>query len=275
MGLMIKTLIDTELLTYAKITLSDFKVLANLISEHSKLVKETARETEEEESDDSAHRILSDREILDALNGPLQKFFKDKLIAYSTIARVRLELTISKEELFKEYREQPQEFKLNKKYLENITLSDISDIQNKLDQLCEEHYEKWQEKLAQWQQAILKKLDEKNITLSIIEIQEFQGKEPLSELLDRFTDLKIELPKTKKREMNYSDYLKYKTDIAILSALSRQHLPHEEKEINKILKSLKSVFDSITQEVNQLIKSQEKETQKMIENIAFAKFKKS
>lgn len=269
-----KTLTDTELLTYAKITLSDFKVLANLISEHSKLVKETARETEEEESD-SAHRILSDREILDALNGPLQKFFKDKLIAYSTIARVRLELTISKEELFKEYREQPQEFKLNKKYLENLTLSDISDMHNKLDQLCEEHYAKWQEKLAQWQQAILKKLDEKNISLSIIEIQEFQGKEPISELLDRFTDLKIELPKTKKREMNYSDYLKYKTNIAILSALSRQHLSHEEKEINKVLKSLKSVFDTIHQEENQLIKSQEQETQKMVENIAFAKFKKS
>lgn len=270
---MIKKPSDPELLTYTKITLSDFKILANLITNHSKLVKEAARETESQEAIESKQpRMLTDREILDALNGPLGIFFKDKIMAYSTIARVRLELTISKEELFKEHRQQPEEYKINKKYLENLTLSEVSEIQNHLDELSENHYEQWHEKLNEWQQLILKKLETLGITLSIVEIQEFLGKEPISELLDRFTDLKIELPKTKKEAMNYSNYLKYKTNIAVFSSLSRQHLSYEEKDINRILKNLKSVFDQIRQEQEQLTKTQEQETNKTIETISFARF---
>lgn len=263
--------------THARIFLSDWRTLADLVNKHTKLVKESVQSEhneleEESETKQEKKPVLTTRQINDALNGPYQRFFKDKMTAYAAISRMKLELNIIKNEIFKDKRQASPELSLPASQLEKFSMQDLHEIQNELNELTEKDNVEWETHLADWQQHIIEALKQYNISLNEIEIIEFQGKEPISELLERFTELNIQLPKTKKNGMNFAAYLTYKTNIAIHSALSRQHQPHEQTDINKILKSLKSVFDKITKEENNLIKKQQAATNAIIAPIAFAKF---
>ena len=86
---MVKKNEDAFIGTHSRITLSDWPVIADLVAKHGKLIKEQSQEsTENEES--TLPNVLSRREIEDAINGPLQTFFKQKATAYATLSRVRL-----------------------------------------------------------------------------------------------------------------------------------------------------------------------------------------
>ncbi len=83
-----------------------------------------------------------------------------------------------------------------------------------------------------------------------------QQVEPLSELIDRFTELKLELPKTKKPTYHFSDYLILKLTLCVHSALSRQHVANPEEALQKVLKTLKANFKIIKQTESELIQQQ-------------------
>ncbi|MCB1827135.1 MAG: hypothetical protein KDH94_01835 [Coxiellaceae bacterium] len=239
--------------THARISLSDWTVLAKLITDHAKLIKEknqSAADTEES----TLPNILSRREIEDALNGPLQAFFKLAITAYSTLARVQVNLNMLEDDTLKEKRAKlADEDKVPDKILKNTSLADITKIRRALDELVTQQAELWQSSRQQWEHQLLQHLNEQGLSLSEIEVKEFTDPEPISELLDRFTALNIDLPKTSKDDMNFSKYLTLKADIAIQSALSRQHLPHEQSNIQKVLSKIKSDFNAINkQEVNML-----------------------
>lgn len=252
--------------TYAKIILSDWPMLAELVSVHTQLIKHAP----EQEKEVQQFNLLSERQITDAIKGPYQAFFKQKMIAYAAISRLQLELTVEKEEVFKEKRTPPETKELPKKLVEKFSFSDLDNIRSELDQLTSEHDQQWKEYIQQWQGKILSRINEIGITLTEIEIKEFKDQEPISELYDRFVNLHIELPKTKKNAMNFQKYFTYKIYLIIHSALSRQHRPHQQEDIKKILKLLKSDLDAIRKEEKQILADQKQATDKLIEPIAFA-----
>lgn len=257
--------------THARIALSDWSTLADLVIKHGKLIKEQAHETESSEESSPLPHVISQREIEDALEGPLQSFFKDKMTAYARIAKVQLNLTMREDDSFKDKRaELSDEDKIPEALLEKTSTSDLAKMQRDLNELTKTHEEEWQQCRDQWSQHILEHLNSEGLALSDIEIKEFMDAEPLSELMERYVVLNIELPKTKKSEMNFSKYLTLKANITIQSALSRQHLPNTSADIQKVLGKLKSVFSDIAKQESELINTQKATTQEVITSIAQA-----
>lgn len=271
---MSKTTEETFIGTHARLLISDWKVIAELISKHSSFIKshfDSENKSADEEIPNTAlPHVLSRREIEEAINGPLQAFFKEKLSAYMKISLLRMYITLREDDTLKDYRADLPDFnKIPQTILQNTSLSDLKKIQQNLDALTIEHAEAWENARKEWNQTILQRLNEQKISFSDIEIKEFLDPEPISELFDRFTDLNIALPKLRKSDMNSSQYLTLKSDIAIQSSLSRQHISHGQADIQKTLSKLKSDFNAIAKQEKQMIEEQKKTTQEVIANISW------
>jgi len=241
--------------THARIVLSDYPVLAKLIMKYSQFVKDQLQS-----SNKQLHyptHIINRREIEDAIDGPMSTFFKQKLTAYMALARIHMSLNILQEDTLKNKQSELLDIdKIPESLLKNMSLSDLSKIKQQLDQLTHEHAKVWEQSSKQWTEHTLSCLNNENLSLSTIEIKEFKDLEPISELLDRFTILNIDFPKMQKSDMNFSKYLMLKADIAIHSALSRQHKPHNQPDIQKILNQLKSEFTTIAKQELEIANTQ-------------------
>jgi hypothetical protein len=216
--------------TYARIILSDWSVLAKMISN----------------TDDPR---LSQVEIDEALNGPLGNFFRQKIAAYAKIMIGAHELAKSSEEAFKPLVDDKLPLKSG---------AEIDKALLALSDLTEQHYQEWLENWEQFSQNLIKSLSQKKVILNAIESEDLSRRELLSELYKRFQDLQLNLPKLKSPIMNLEHYLYFKTYLAIQSALSRQHLPHQSADIEAVLKSMKKDFQAIAQAEKTLLKKQEK-----------------
>src|SRR3990167_10684279 len=86
--------------TYAKNLLADWTVITQLIHQETAWVKDTINK--QNESNAKTASLLTDQQINDALNGPLQQFFIPHLQAYVAISKVETALTITKDDFFKE-----------------------------------------------------------------------------------------------------------------------------------------------------------------------------
>ena len=83
---------DIFVSTHAQVIVSDWKVFADIVAKHGKLIKEQSYDTNEQET--SLPHVISRREIEDALNGPMQSFFKQKLVAYTKLSLIRMNLNM-------------------------------------------------------------------------------------------------------------------------------------------------------------------------------------
>lgn len=237
--------------THAKFILSEWSALHDLIVKHTTLIKKSKASAAEEET-----IKLTDRHLQDALAGPYQAFFKPIITAYALLMRYRLELNVVEHDIFKENRPiLPEQQPIPKKRLAKISITDLETMQDKLNDLITQYDDQWQDHIEQWQQLLLSDMSHALNSLSDIEMKEFKDLEPFSELLDRFTLLQLPLPKTKGTDMNFKNYFKLKSDLTIHSALSRQHKPHEQAEIDKILKLLKPTLDHIQKDEKQLLEN--------------------
>ncbi len=245
-----------DLSTHAKILINEWKTLHELLTES---IASAKAKTEAHESKLNSP-LLSDTQINDALLGPLHDFFKQKLSAYAAVSRIRLQLTAATDEAMKN-----RSPKALPKNLEKITPAELDKIQNSLNELTQKHFAEWKAHLKEWNQQLLLALTANHIALSEIEIKEFNDREPLSELFNRFVDLHLETPTWE--AVTAERYLQLKTHLAIHSYLSRNHQPHDTTEINKILKKLKKDFAQIAKEEKQFIENQKKETQPLIASL--------
>lgn len=261
---MIKKQKDLFIGTHTRVILSDWKILADLITEHAFFIRERTQPSQEE-NESTFPKVLSRREIEDALEGPLQGFFKQKISAYLKIVKVRMHLNIMEDEMLKDHSKTlSEEEKVPTRILQNISLSDLTKIQQTLDPLTTEHAEQWKQSREQWNQEIVEALNKQDLALSEIEIKEFLDPEPISELLNRFVHLNIDLPKTRQSEMGFSKYLALKATITIQSALSRQHLPHDQPTIQKTLNKLKSDFNFIAKQESEILETQKNATDQVV-----------
>ncbi|WP_423062327.1 hypothetical protein [Candidiatus Paracoxiella cheracis] len=259
---------DSFISTDAKVLINDWQALHKIIEAHTQLT------TEQLEGDHSSSltTLLSERQLTDALAGPYQKFFKQKLSAYATIVKLRLEITLQEDESLKIPDDDAQETNSTfKALLEKYTLNDLNKIQAELDQLTNEHNEQWETQLAEWNQQLLMSVIANQIPLTNIEIEAFKDKEPLSELINLYNDLNIDLPKLDFADFNFEQYLKLKLELVIRSSLHRRHEAHELTDISRIMKKFKSDFATIHQQEQQLVEKQKVDTQRIVEPITVSK----
>lgn len=240
--------------TDAKVLINDWQALRESLEKNTSLVKGRSVP----DISPSPVGLLSDRQLNDGLYGPWQNFFKLKLSAYATITKIRFMQIITQDDTFKD-----SENAYPKDVLQKFSVTDLDKMQKLLDDQVHLHYQQWQEQIQRWNLPLITHLTENEIPLSDIEIKEFQDQEPLSELLDRFTDLHIEI--TKPKIIDFEAYFRLKIHLAVHSSLSRRHQSHEHHEIQKIYKKLKNDFTTINHDEKNLLATQTLETKKIIE----------
>lgn len=236
--------------TDAKILISQWKTMQEKIINSIKPIKQFNTEKEQ--------FLLSDQQLYDTLNGPLQAFFKQKLTAYSCLAKARLYLVLTKDDLFKNKIEK----NLNKELIK-ISNENLIEIEKNLNNLTNIHYNQWQKKQEIWVEKLILALKNKNISLSEIEIKELKYQETSSELINRFIDLNIHtIPSSTSK--NFESYYRLKIYLTIHSSLSRQQQAHDNLTINKLSKNLNTEFKEIHDKETELIKTQWVETKDVI-----------
>lgn len=260
---MAKSEADTCIVTTsAKVFLNDWVALRDIINEHVTLIKEAANA--DAALANPATALFSDQQMDDALNGPYQAFIKQKLSAYAKIARVRLKLTVDQDENLRAEKHPEQDNPALDALIENISTNDLDNMQSELDELTKAHHAMWQSQLSEWKNHLAHDIQQKNVLLSDLEMKELEDQEPASELLNRLIDLKIELPKKINRANNYKHYYTLKTKLAVFNALSRQHKPHTNADIEAITKTLKPSFNDIENAETALVNAQRLETEAII-----------
>lgn len=243
--------------TYAKSLLADWPVLTQCIRQKTAWVKDTINI--KNKTDANAALLLTDQQINDAFNGPFQQFFIPHLRAYVAIAKIETALTISKEDFFKESEQTVSNpLGVPDAFLAKMEFSTLKDLHHKLVALTQEHYAQWESETQAWTEALLQTIKKDNLTLSDLELQDFTINQPLSELNDRFLNLKVAFPKLSKSPFDFEQYYTLKATLAIHSALSRSQMPNTEAAIEKIFKALSANLKSIRQTEKKLAEAQEK-----------------
>ncbi len=244
--------------TYTKSLLSDWSVPATLLLEETARLKDIIH-SEESKPDPLLASQFNEQQINDALNGPFQHFFKAHLHAYATIAKVDSALTISKEEFFKESEHLADTiYGLSTSFLGKIELSTLKQLREKCDALTRQHHTDWKTHIQNWRESLIAEFKKNNLLLSDAEIQDFAVNETVTELHNRFLDLKLGLPKLNKTAFDFQQYFTLKSALTIQSALARMQQLHTEKEIDAQLKNLHSIFKSISKTEKELTETQKK-----------------
>ena len=248
--------------TYGKNLLADWNVIADLIKLRGMWVKETLETTDTPNPENS---LLSDQKINDALNGPYQKFFKTHLAAYAKIAKLETAITLAKEDYFKES-EHTADLTLGLPtfLIERNDFSTLKNLRDQLNTLVKEHYTQWDAKDEEWKALIIAELKVIDLQVADSELKDLTVNQPLSELNDRFINLKLNLPKLPKSAFDCHQYWMLKAAIAIQSSLGRMHLPNNDKEIDEKLKLLRPAFKKIADAENALSKTQNAAIQKLL-----------
>lgn len=250
--------------TYSQSLLTDWKVLTGIMQEESTHQKDIIQ-SETVAPDPLLAFQINEQQINDALNGPFQRFFKDHLHAYATIAFVESASTIKKEEFFKESESVSNTiFGLSPAFLEKIELSTLKQLREKCDALTKQHHADLKTHIQSWCESLTTEFKKNNLLLSDSEVQDFATNETISELRNRFLDLKLEMPKLSKTAFDFQQYFILKSALAIQSALSRMQQPHTEKEINLQLAPLLFLFKSINTAEKALAEAQKKEMTELV-----------
>lgn len=244
--------------THTKLLLGDWSIPTSILREETARLKDIIH-SEESKPDPLIASLITDQQIDDALNGPFQHFFKAHLHAYATIAKIESALTITKEEFFKEGEQTTDTiYGLSTSLLGKIELSTLKQLREKCDALTKQHHADWKSHIQQWRESLLAEFKKNNFLLSNLETQDFAVNETISELHDRFLNLKLALPKLSKSTFDFQQYFTLKSALMIQSALARMQQPHTEKEIDVQLKNLQSIFKSISKTEKELVETQKK-----------------
>ena len=258
--------------TSFRILISEWKELAKCIVNHSTpLHEKPITNIEELESFDIENlenislgtssedtHILTEKQIYVVLQGPYGAFLKQKISHYAKIARFRLEIYLNGEELFKNKRTNlPLEDQVNEKKLKKINFSDLNAAYAELEQILIEHDNEWAEFIRRWTSTLLEYLERNKLELTEREIKELYDESLATEMLPRFIELSMKLPKKEYSEMSFADYLVLKAHLGIQSSLSRRHLSHEELDILDVLRNFKPQLEQMRAEENELLTHQE------------------
>lgn len=248
--------------TYARIILSDWPALAELLVRYSTPIKVSIKK---DKPANTSKLILTKAQIDETLISPFHTFLKPHINAAAMLYRFKFELAVQENEALKE-----QLPKLDEKQilpagtLEKISVNQIEKMQTDLNTLLGQQNKQWNEGLLLWKETLVNALEKNGVSLSDLEYKELQNQETTSELLDRFVELNIDLPKTRKSEMTFHKYLTLKIDLSIQSALSRTQKPHAQSDIQKVLKKIKTPLEMIRKQEIQIAAQQKQAVEALI-----------
>lgn len=249
--------------THARIILSDWPALAQLLIRYSTPVKVSIKKDKTTAPPSKA--ILTKAQIDEALISPFHTFLKPHINAAATLYRYKLELAVQEDEALKEQLPKlDDEQALPPETLEKISVNHSEKIQTGLNTLLGEQNQQWNEALLMWKEMLVTALEKNGVSLSDLEYKELQNQETTTELLDRFVELNIDLPKTRKSKMTFHKYLTLKIDLSIQSALSRTQKPHAQSDIQKILKKIKTPLEMIRKQEIQIAAQQKQAVEVLI-----------
>lgn len=260
---------DVPFSTYTRLLVSDWRALNKLLAEFTRPVKEMHDEDSDESRDDTdMPKAISPTTLQDAFDGPYHAFFQTKFDAYAKLTRLRMELNIRENDIFKGQRGALDDIPApSKKLIESTTLTKLDDIYQALDELTQVHADQIRSIIHEWNGLLLESLRNNEIELSILELSEFQTLEPMSELRDRYTHFKLKMARSK-NDMSFNEFFQLRIRLIILNALSRQHQVPDEKDITAILKKMKSTFDAIKKQEQALFSQQKSETSEVLKDIS-------
>jgi hypothetical protein len=231
----------------AKLLMTNWMALREIMAK----ITQTRKEKQEGNTPDLTH-LITDKQIFNAFYGPYHPLIQKLTKSYALINRIRTYFVITQDDNIKPHI-QKENIELPKNINTDINAASLDKIQKQLDVVAKTHFQQWEENVNNWGHQFVMQLTLNEINLSEHEIENFSAAETLSELLDQFTDLSLELPLKKNERYSFTDYFQLKSILCIQSALSRQHKPHDKNEIDTILKNFKRDFKQITQEENNLI----------------------
>lgn len=251
--------------TYSKNLLIQWTPISDLIRKLTAWIKETIQEKDQDQFTSS---LLSDRQINDALNGPFQAFFKSHLATYVAIAKVETALIFSKEDFFKESEhELDMTFGVPEKLLTSMEISTLKNLRDQLDDITQNHYLAWETHIQAWIETLLDNFIKNDVQLSDLEIQDLLTNQPVSELHDRFINLKLTIPKLSKDHFNFQQYFTLKTTLAIQSTLGRTQQRGIQNDVEEVLKSFQATFKAIHASEKELLLSQQKVLDQLVLSI--------
>lgn len=239
--------------TDQRVLLSDWPPLARLLEKHSAPLKAGGYQGNEE----GRAEVLSEKAIYDAYQGPYHFLFEQIINAYVELARLRMAIHINHDDNLTENLTHPDTtWPINKNRIKNLSMDDINHCRDELETCLNDHNQQWEGQLFLWQMQITSALRDAGLDINNYENEEFSVPEPLSELLERFTSLNI-TPPVFTEPLGFAQYFKLKAYLMILGALSRQHLPHETKDIEKFMKELKKPLSTIEKESQSIAAQQQ------------------
>lgn len=243
------------MLTYTKNFLSSCHTLSNCWHQQTMWMRDAIKQDNMTVID----ALLTDTQIDDALNGPMQPFFQSHLAAYLELCKLSAAATFTSDENLKELTKNiDPTFGVPKKFLDD-NIEKLSDKRKALDKLTVEHHDAWLNAILQWNTQVLEAIKKSDVALTEMEINEFITNQPLSELSTQFTELKLTPPKLSKDEFNFQDYFTLKAILVVHSALHRMHLPSQDDDVMQKIKSLRDTLKTIRKEAQTLISAQQKQ----------------
>lgn len=243
--------------TYSNALLSDWTVIRDILITETQWMKE--RVQTDTQPDPILAQQISGQRINDAFNGPFQHFFKAHLHTYAMMTKIESALTIKKEELFKEAENTEHAFYgISSRHLEKIEISTVKQYKEQCNSVTKQHHQDWQTHIQQWCDAILVECQKNHFTLFDVETQDLQTNQTITELYNRFVDLKLPMQKLSKVPFDFHQYFIVKSMLAIQSALARMQQAPTESAIHEQLKILLPIFKSIKKAEEKTIAAQRK-----------------
>ncbi|MDF1759588.1 MAG: hypothetical protein P1U40_03525 [Coxiellaceae bacterium] len=244
--------------TYVRVMISDWSNIARFISEHARPMKDKVNPDENQQN-----YVPSETQVNDAMNGPYNAFIHQCISGFAKIARVRIEHTRKDSDFFIEEATENNPSDIPERLLKQTSAAECDNLSKQLNDQVATFTQQWRDAADHWVTQVQQQLVSQDLPLSEIEITELKDDEPLSDILDRYTELKVDQPKLPK-EMNFAVYYKLKATLAVHSVLSRLQKPHTASDIDKHIKPLKKVFETFTEEQNQILASQQQQIAEII-----------
>ncbi|HYF98172.1 MAG TPA: hypothetical protein VD770_04255 [Coxiellaceae bacterium] len=259
---------NRPLSTFAKLALSDWKALAKLIAYYS-----TPIHKEPVEDENLKPLVLTDAQLQEALQGPFSSFLKQKMREYASIGKVKAKNIITQQEFFKRDNPPdttPDENGLTAEIASHVSIPTLNSLLDQMHQLTHEHNQQWIEANTYWKNGLAQYFEQSSMNLSEIEKQDFMTDVSATELLNQFSELKIEAPKTKQGCTTFGAYLKLKSALAVYSSLSRRLQSHTENDVNQFLKPLLNYFSDVEKYEQQMLSNQRTQALQVLQPIAYA-----
>lgn len=250
--------------TSLRIMTSDWSNLAQFIIQHGTAIKDKINI----EQNSNQHYIPSEDQFNDALNGPYQRFITQSLNAQARVARVRLAHQIKDSDFFIDDNTLNNPDQIPERILKQSNLAECDNLTIDIDNHVANHAQQWEDCAYQWLEMVIEQLTGQQLSFTDIELKELADDETMTDLMNRYTELKIDQPKLAK-QLGFSTYYKLKATLAVHSVLSREQKPHASSDIEKFTKSLKPLLEQINKEETQLLDIQLKELKTTLEHIDY------